>query len=71
MKGVQEYKIKIERIIERLPVSKVEELADYADYLSSRYPKEKKSGIDEESLILQQESLKNIWGNPEEDIYEL
>jgi hypothetical protein len=71
MLGVQEYKIKIERIIDRLPVSKVEELADYADYLSSRYPKKQESGVDEESLILQQESLKNIWDNPEEDIYEL
>ncbi|MCU0285293.1 MAG: hypothetical protein MUF15_02735 [Acidobacteria bacterium] len=44
---------------------------DYADYLRSRYPKKNKSGVDEESLILQQECLKTIWDNPEEDIYEL
>lgn len=28
-----------------------------------------KSGINEESLMLQQESLKKIWDHPEEDIY--
>jgi hypothetical protein len=71
MEAVQEYKVKIEKIINQLPISKVEELFDYADYLGSRYPKKNKSGVDEESLILQQESLKDIWDNPEEDIYEL
>jgi hypothetical protein len=71
MLGVQEYKLKIDRIIERLPESKVEELLDYATYLSTRYSKQTKSWIDASSLILQQEALKKIWDDPEEDIYEL
>jgi hypothetical protein len=71
MLGVQEYKLKIDRIIERLPESKVEELLDYATYLSTRYSKQTESWIDASSLILQQEALKKIWDDPEEDIYEL
>jgi hypothetical protein len=71
MLGVQEYKLKIDRIIERLPESKVEELLNYATYLSTRYSKQTESWIDASSLILQQEALKKIWDDPEEDIYEL
>ena len=71
MLGVQEYKTKIDRIIERLPESKIEELLDYATYLSTRYSKETGSGVDASSLILQQEALKKIWDDPGEDIYEL
>jgi len=77
MLPLQEYKLKIDNIIERLPGEKVEELLDYATFLSSRYsrqeeqPGQAKSVVDEESLILQQESLKKIWDHPEEDIYEL
>lgn len=77
MLPVQEYKLRIDSIIERLPEQKVEELLDYATFLSSRYsrqekqPEQTKSAVDEESLILQQESLKQIWDHPEEDIYEL
>jgi hypothetical protein len=71
MLGVQEYKLKIDRIIERLPESKVEELLNYATYLSTRYSKQTQSWIDASSLILQQEALKKIWDDPEEDIYEL
>lgn len=29
------------------------------------------SPVDMDSLLLQQEALKKIWSNPEEDIYEL
>jgi hypothetical protein len=70
MKTAYAYKIKIDSIIDRLPEAKVEELLDYASYLGSRYspPQE---GVTEESLLLQQEALKKIWDNPEEDIYDL
>ncbi len=67
MLPVQEYKSKIDNIIERLPDEKVEELLDYATFLSSRYSrqvkktKQSESAVDKESLILQQESLKKIW----------
>lgn len=77
MLPVQEYKLRIDSIIERLPNQKVEELLDYATFSSSRYSREEKrpeqtqSAVDEESLMLQQESLKKIWDHPEEDIYEL
>jgi hypothetical protein len=77
MLPVKEYKLKIDNIIEQLPEEKVEELLDYATYLSYRYsrqmkqPDQIKSAVSKESLILQQESLKKIWDNPEEDIYEL
>jgi hypothetical protein len=71
MLSIQEYKSKIDHIIDRLPESKVGELLDYAAYLSLKYTDRVESGVDEESLMLQQESLKRIWDHPEEDIYEL
>ncbi|MCK4766432.1 MAG: DUF2281 domain-containing protein [Candidatus Aminicenantes bacterium] len=71
MINVQEYKSKINNIIEHLPESKVEELWDFAAYLKARYTGKEESPVNEESLILQQESLKKIWDNPGEDIYEL
>jgi hypothetical protein len=77
MLPVQEYKLRIDSIIEQLPDEKVEELLDYATFLNHRYskqtkqPGQSKSGINEESLMLQQESLKKIWDHPEEDIYDL
>lgn len=71
MLSTQEYKVKIDSIIDLLPESKVEELLDYAAYLNSMYSDHSKSQVNEESLLLQQESLKNIWDNSEEDIYEL
>jgi hypothetical protein len=70
MNTVQAYKIKIDRIIDRLPEAKVEELLDYASYLGARYS-HRPEGVTEESLLLQQEALKKIWDHPEEDIYEL
>lgn len=70
MLNVQEYKSQIDTIIEQLPESKVEELLDYASFLRARFLKQQKSQIGEESLLLQQESLKKIWDDPEEDIYE-
>ncbi len=71
MEGTQEYKLRIDSIIDQLPVTKVEELLDYATYLSSRYSNHTESAVTEESLLLQQESLKKIWDNTGEDIYEL
>ena len=56
-------------IIDRLPEAKVEELMDYAAYLGSRYSR-RQQGVTEESVLLQQEALKKIWDNPEEDIYD-
>lgn len=71
MLSVQEYKTKIVGIIDQLPEEKIEELFDYAEFLSSRSSKQTKSAVNKESLMLQQESLKKIWDHPKEDIYEL
>jgi len=48
-------------------------LADENDVLVLRLVREEESNtqIDVNSLILQQQSLKNIWDSKEEDIYEL
>lgn len=74
MASAQEYKIRLDRIIDQLPTQKVEELLDYATFLSARYSgrfQPEESAVDDDTLMLQQESLKRIWDHPEEDIYEL
>ena len=48
-------------------------LADEDDVLVLRLVREEdaESQIDEGSLLLQQQALKNIWDSEEEDVYEL
>ena len=47
-------------------------LTDEDDILVLRLVREKetKTQIDESSLLLQQQALKNIWDSEEEDVYE-
>ena len=52
-----------------LPDNKIVELYDFARFLAYEYPN-KDTQIDEASLRVQEMALKNIWGDPEEDIYE-
>ena len=54
--------------VEKLPDEKLLEVRDFANFLVY---KSSRSAIDESALLIQQESLKKIWDNPEEDIYEL
>jgi len=53
--------------IEILPPQKVQEVIDFIEFLKIR---SKPSGVDEPSILLQQDTLVKIWGD-EEDLYEL
>ena len=66
----QQFKTDMSKILDDLPESKIIELMDFANFLRNQYAPSK-TAVDESSLMIQQESLKNIWDNPEEDIYEL
>jgi serine phosphatase RsbU (regulator of sigma subunit) len=46
-------------------------LADEEDVLVLRLVHEDETQVDESSLLLQQQALKNIWDSKEEDVYEL
>lgn len=46
-------------------------LADEDDVLVLRLVREEETQVDETSLLLQQQALKNIWDSEEEDVYEL
>ena len=46
-------------------------LVDEEDVLVLRLVHEEETQIDESSLLLQQQALKNIWDSKEEDVYEL
>ncbi|MCD6206605.1 MAG: hypothetical protein J7J06_01280 [Methanosarcinales archaeon] len=46
-------------------------LADEEDVLVLRLVREEETQVDEGSLLLQQQALKNIWDSKEEDVYEL
>lgn len=53
-----------------LPDNKIVQLYDFARFLAYQYPM-KDTQIDEASLRVQEMALKNIWEDPEEDVYEL
>jgi bifunctional DNA-binding transcriptional regulator/antitoxin component of YhaV-PrlF toxin-antitoxin module len=46
-------------------------LADEDDVLVLRLVREEGTQVDESSLLLQQQALKNIWDSKEEDVYNL
>lgn len=46
-------------------------LADEDDVLVLRLVREEGTQVDESSLLLQQQALKNIWASKEEDVYNL
>ena len=68
MEASRKFQQELYCIMEKLPNEKVLELIDFANFLML---KSSKLAIDEGALLIQQESLKKIWDNPEEDIYEL
>ena len=68
MEASRKFQKKLSSIVEKLPDEKVLEVIDFANFLVY---KSSRSAIDEGALLIQQESLKKIWDNPEEDIYEL
>lgn len=68
MEASRKFQKELSSIVDKLPNEKVLEVIDFARFLVN---KSSKSAIDEGALLIQQESLKRIWDNPEEDIYEL
>ncbi len=55
--------------LEELPPELIQEVIDFIEFLKDR--RMKKTGVDYETLLLQQESLSRIWKAESEDLYEL
>ncbi|KAA3604682.1 MAG: DUF2281 domain-containing protein [Calditrichaeota bacterium] len=70
MQVFEKHKKDLNKIVDELPEEKIIELVDFAKFLFANYST-KNSQVDKNGLILQQQALKKIWDNPEEDIYEL
>jgi len=66
---VVDYKETITRQLEDLSPELIEEVIDFIEFLKIK--RIKKSGVDSNSLLLQQESLSRIWDRESEDLYEL
>ena len=67
----KQYKKQLSIILDNLPIKKVIELFDFAQFLNEQYLQEKRSAINKNSLLIQQQSLRKIWDSSEEDLYEL
>ena len=67
----KQYKKQLSIILDNLPIKKVIELFDFAQFLNEQYLKGEKSAINKNSLLIQQLSLRKIWDSSEEDVYEL
>ena len=67
----KQYKKQLSIIFDNLPIKKVIELFDFAQFLNEQYLKGKKSALNKNSLLIQQQSLRKIWDSSEEDVYEL
>jgi hypothetical protein len=63
------YKETIIRQLEDLSPELIQEVIDFAEFLKIK--KMKTSGVDTDSLLLQQESLGRIWDSKSEDLYAL
>jgi len=67
----KQYKKQLSIILDNLPIKKVIELFDFAQFLNEQYLQEKNSALNINSLLIQQQSLRKIWDSSEEDVYEL
>ena len=63
------YKETIIRQLEDLSPELIQEVIDFAEFLKIK--KMKISGVDTDSLLLQQKSLGRIWDSKAEDLYAL
>ena len=63
------YKEIIVKDLEELPLELIQEVVDFIEFLKIK--RMKKTGVDDYSLLLQQESLNRIWKAESEDLYEL
>jgi len=69
METTTNYKELIVKDLEGLPPELIQEVIDFIEFLKSK--KNKKTGVDYGTLLLQQESLNRIWKPESEDLYEL
>jgi hypothetical protein len=69
MGALKNYKELIIKDLEELSPELVQEVIDFIEFLKIK--RMKKTGVDYESLLLQQESLSRIWKEKSEDLYEL
>ena len=69
MSTLTNHKELIIKDLEELSPELVQEVIDFIEFLKIK--RMKKTGVDYESLLLQQESLSRIWKEKSEDLYEL
>lgn len=69
MATLTNYKELIVKDLEELPPELIQEVIDFIEFLKVK--RMKKTGVDYESLLSQQESLSRIWKAESEDLYEL
>ncbi len=69
MATLTNYKELIVKDLEELPPELIQEVVDFIEFLKVK--RLKKTGVNFESLLLQQESLGRIWHSESEDLYEL
>lgn len=67
----KQYKKQLLIMLDNLPLKKVIELFDFAQFLNEQYLQGKNSALNKNSLLIQQQSLRKIWDSSEEDVYEL
>jgi hypothetical protein len=63
------YKETIIKQLEDLSPELIQEVIDFVEFLKIK--RMKTSGVDSNSLLLQQESLSRIWNRESEELYEL
>ena len=69
MEATINYKEIIAKDLEELTPDLIQEVIDFIEFLKIK--KVKRTGIDYQSLKIQQESVGRIWDNKSEDLYEL
>jgi hypothetical protein len=69
MATLTNHKELIVKDLEELSPELIQEVIDFIEFLKVK--RMKKTGVDYESLLLQQESLSRIWKTESEDLYEL
>jgi hypothetical protein len=69
MNSAMNYKEIIEKDLEELSPELVQEIIDFIEFL--KYKRKKQTGIEYNSLQLQQQNLSKIWEMESENLYEL
>ena len=69
MNSAMNYKEIIEKDLEELSHELVQEIIDFIEFL--KYKRKKQTGIEYNSLQLQQQNLSKIWEMESENLYEL